>query len=504
MKRFLTILFIGAVIGALLFTGCGSNEGTSPQAMSTEESDRPVSSGSETGNSEEPVKPEGLIVGFSRVDVTPAGSVPLQGFGNTTSRMSNGFLDPIYVTCIALTDVNGDTLLWYTMDLCQNNNKVMAEVVPEISKATSVPEDHIITTATHTHSSVDQSQTQLETVRAFNEKFSQGMIRAAMEALSDQKPAVMKWKELDLTGYNFVRHYVTDKEGDPTVGDNHGDLHEGEIVRHISEANHTMYLLAFCRENAKDVIVANWRAHATLTAAGGNARKDVSADFIGTVRYYLEKDEDVLFAYMQGDAGNINPKTRLSDDQEKNPPSDYKEYGQEIADKIASSLGEMEEIEPGPIKTVRTALTCRVNHSTDAYKSVAKGLYDFWVGGGATSALVERGREYGIDSPYEASAIVSRASMGETADLDIRATLIGDFALVNAPVEIFDTNGDYVRENSPVRHTFVSGYSNASSGYMPSQAAFGYGCYEADTTRFVAGTGEILASKLTELLNSLK
>ena len=42
------------------------------------------------------------------------------------------------------------------------------------------------------------------------------------------------------------------------------------------------------------------------------------------------------------------------------------------------------------------------------------------------------------------------------------------------------------------------------NGYIPTQAAHEYGCYESHTGRFVAGTGEELVKVLTDSLVELK
>ena len=49
----------------------------------------------------EPAQDLGLQVGFGRTNITPGGSVCLQG-GNYANRWSTGVLDVLYATCIAL------------------------------------------------------------------------------------------------------------------------------------------------------------------------------------------------------------------------------------------------------------------------------------------------------------------------------------------------------------------------------------------------------------------
>lgn len=75
-----------------------------------------------------------------------------------------------------------------------------------------------------------------------------------------------------------------------------------------------------------------------------------------------------------------------------------------------------------------------------------------------------------------------------------------------APYEMFDTNGMFIKENSPFAHTVIATLSNYSHGYFPSDFTFETGSYEVDTTRFVRGTAERLADQyiamLTEQFNN--
>ena len=45
-----------------------------------------------------------IKVGFCRKDLTPEGSIALGGYGDDPKRMSEGVLDHIFGTCIAITD----------------------------------------------------------------------------------------------------------------------------------------------------------------------------------------------------------------------------------------------------------------------------------------------------------------------------------------------------------------------------------------------------------------
>jgi hypothetical protein len=46
--------------------------------------------------------------------------------------------------------------------------------------------------------------------------------------------------------------------------------------------------------------------------------------------------------------------------------------------------------------------------------------------------------------------------------------------------------------------------ANSSFNYIPAAAGFDYNCYEANTCRFIKGTGEELAELFVSMLTDLK
>ena len=77
-----------------------------------------------------------LQAGFGRVDISPTLSVPLSGYGNTISRMSQGCLDPLYATCVAITDGQDNTVLLITTDMIGIWDYLTAEIRQLINRST--------------------------------------------------------------------------------------------------------------------------------------------------------------------------------------------------------------------------------------------------------------------------------------------------------------------------------------------------------------------------------
>ena len=96
-----------------------------------------------------------LLAGFARVDITPTESVPLAGYGATSTRMSQNVLSPLYSTCLALTDGSGNTVLFFHNDLCITPAHFAKAVRQAVGSKTGVAASNVMVSATHTHSGPD-------------------------------------------------------------------------------------------------------------------------------------------------------------------------------------------------------------------------------------------------------------------------------------------------------------------------------------------------------------
>ena len=439
---------------------------------------------------------QSFCVGFGRTCITPTESVPLAGYGNTSTRMSSNVLNDLYATCVAFRDAYGHTALMFHLDLICCNGEVMTPARQMISEATGVPFDYIHTSAPHSHSTPDLTNTAEPSIVRYIPWLQKQMVDAAVAAVEDLKPAKMYTTTTQTKGLNFVRHYVlTDGS---FKGDNFGDLNQNPYAGHATEADPTMQLVRFVRKGGKDILLVNWRTHPHRT--GGFTKPDIAADIVGSMRENMENDMGCLMAYFSGGGGNVNPKSRI---EEENITKDYLEQGRAMADTALAAMDSMKEAQLGVIRMVHLVHPGKVNHTQDVILDKAKEIQHIWKTTNDRPRCIKMGEPYGIHSPYHANAIVWKADLGEYLDVDMYAFSIGDLAFVTAPYEMFDTNDKQIRDGSPFPMTFVATLANSVSSYIPSAYGYQYGCYEADCGRFHPGTGEVLAEKYVDMLKAI-
>lgn len=436
-------------------------------------------------------KSNGLQAGWGRVNITPDYPVPMAGYSN---RVSTGYRDYQYVTCIAVSDGN-ETILMYTLDLQNANQGGMAEEYRlVINAATGIAMDRIFIGATHTHSG-GQVLSNEPAGKQFKQMVLDAVAQAGSEALADLSPCTFLKAQQNLEGMNFVRHYKL--EDGTYKGSNFNEDSTSPIVAHADEPDTQLTLLKFDREGEKkDILFVGWQAHPDHAAANGFTT--LSADFPGAMRDALEfEHEDLLVAYYGGASGDVNT---FSEIKELNHGLGMVQYGEKLAEYVDEAMAKLEPVEGTTVKATTKEHVFNIDHSWDHMITQAREISTIFSTKGRDAATKE-GVKYGFSSAYHANAIISRVSMDATEKRTLGAFCIGDVGFVEAKCEMFSASAKFIKENSPFGATVVIA---GNSTYIPRAEAYDYHCYEADTSLFEKGSAEIMSQVLVDMLKTLK
>lgn len=432
-----------------------------------------------------------LQVGYAREVYSPKHSVQLAGYGQATERLATDILDDVCVTCIAFIDGEGTTALLFSIDCSSSGGQTTTQTLRAVNKATGVPVENMFYSSTHTHSGPYNVAAATELKKA--------SVDAAVNALANAKPAEMFMGSTNTNALNFVRHYQM-SDGS-CVGDNHGVVMPGATrVGHMTEADSQMQLVKFVREGEKDIIMMNWQAHPTLAASDYYTM--ISADYIGPCRTYMEKEADCNFIYFQGAAGNLNAFSNIKG--ENDIGRNHIKHGEALAKTAIAALDSLAPAGTDSIKLVNHVYVAENAQNTSEEMEML-AIYQDVIARGGTDDEAELATNGIINSNWEVISMGARSrNTDKTTDLSILALSIGDLSFIGAPYEMFDTNGMYIKEHTPFDMTFILCYCNDGHGYIASDYAFEYGCYEVDTRDFVRGTAEALADEYVSMLNELK
>ena len=490
MKRFLAFLLLLCMLFSVVACDGAGNTDDSASADSNEgvATDSVASDVTETVESSE-FEGEFLQVGYSRVDITPDGPVYL----DDTSILRD-VLSHIYATCVALHDGN-KTVLVYTIDTKNIGPEESAQLRIKIYAATKVPSQNITICPTHNHSVPKLGDLKSKPENAkWTTKVHDAMIQAGKEAVADLSDAKIYTATGKTTGMAFVRRYLL-ADGTYT-GIHNGNKSTAPVVAYETEADDTVQVVRFVRDDKKDVLIANWQAHVAHAIVANPGA--ITADLVGFARDKAESlDDDVLFALYIGASGNINLTSKVPGTGKYN--DSYVDVGNALGNVIIESCNNMQRVHAGKINVSHKNLKVEVRKDDEETVRRAQELNALSEGSGQYQALLEK---YGFNSKYEVSAIIKRANGAATDNFYISAFSVGDIGFVSVPYEMFDTNGMQIKEGSPREMTFVLTNANGWAAYIPSADAVPHGGYEVYTTKYVFGTAESMVEELLTMLNS--
>lgn len=431
--------------------------------------------------------------GFGREEYTPDKQVKLNSV-----ILSEGIEAPLKVTCTALSD-GTKTVLIFSNDLRGVGHWFVEQVRTRVGEATGVPADHIFVCATHNHSAPDINYYKEEVMADWLERICfPATLKAAKSALEDLSPCTLKTGKTDVPKVAYTRRYF--REDGAFHGIHVIKTSDAPLARHETEADPELRVLRFVREGKKDVVIVNFQVHA---ATGLTASHNLSADFITALRDDVESAEEVLVMYLQGGCGNSNTFSKLDPEA---PNKDFLLAGHRLAKGVLSILGELQPAESGEIRLGKGVCEGIVNHERTHLAPLAKQIYEQIAEKGITSETEKRElfQANGINSRYEASAILRRSKMEKTVPVTLTTLAFGDVGFTFSGGEYFDVLFRRLRDASPYKMTMTVGYANGGLCYMPDAFGFANGGYEPLQCNFIPGSGETFCLELLRQLNELK
>jgi len=480
-KRILVVIIAITLIMSL--SSCVQN----PQAQSNQEADSLATSyttssepsQSTTVNIQEPENtPQPLYAGYSRVSITPAIPATLK------NGMANRVEDDLYATVISLKK-GESTVLLITTDLKFAGDPILA-LTFRVAKEFGINEDQVIVASTHTHSAINYTDGITSDVAVWLKVYRDAMRKAIGESLDDLNESTVYIGRSYPKGLAFTRRYIM-KDG--SFKGIHTNNPSNDYARHETEADNEMQVIRFNRTDAKDIVLANWQAHPTKAPA-----KSISSDYIHTFRETAETLYNVHFAFFLGASGNIAQHSSIRGEAIYNNCFDL---GRALATHLNTALKKMTEVSTDELRFENLKVDMTVDHSFDHLREKANKVLNE-KNQNEKKRLI---KEYGFQSEYEAIAIETKASLGDTQPFSMTVISFGDIAFIAAPYEMFDSDGKIIKERSPFEMTFVVTCANGNYLYIAPEWAYQNGGYEVYRTVFIKGTAEKLLGVFLDMLN---
>ena len=443
-----------------------------------------------------------LKVGFARVDISPSLGVSIQG--SYKPRYAQGVRDPLYATAVTFDD-GEKRIAVISLDLIGINMAFMAGLRGAVAEAIETDVAGIFITCTHTHYGPTVAPTTAIPANFPNPEYGEWLIKrvadTAVLAANDLAPVEkLLYTQGEAKDVSFIRRYrMKDGKSRTNPGFNNPD-----ILHMLTEPDDQSQLLIIKREGKPEIGIVNFQVHADVM--GGS---EISADYPQFVRNTYELNiPNSRCMYINGTNGDANHfDLRLNPDKDCwHGPMRARYMGKKIAMSVLANYELAKELEGDKVGYAAKVINVKFNKGKPEEIPAAV-------------ELAERYYKYGLDVALPESnvpgmsraEIISKAtriyqlmSMPDNKELLVTAVSVGDVVFAGFPGEPFTEMGRQVKNNSPFTLTIPACCANGFEGYYPMEDAFAENGYEANASRYVAGTAEKLLEASLETINTLK
>jgi len=404
--------------------------------------------------------------GAVSLDVTPK-QFPVLINGGMTSRSATGVNDPIYAKALVLADGKTEIAI-VVVDSCMMPRPILDKAKGLATKRTGIPSDHILISATHTH-------TAPSTLACLGTKedprYTPYLVGRIVEAIAAAQkklqPAQAGWNQADAAEFTALRRWIRrpdriakDPFGNPTVRANmHAGRNWDDVTGESGPEDPDLTLISIQDLKGKPLaILANFSMH---YFAGVKA---ISSDYFGkfatNLRAMLNTDESFVGIMSHGCSGDIWRRDYTVRNWTVDPPP--KEEQMQI-DAYAKGLAERALRDYRKIKhRPNLDLAMTETRMTLKYRVPDVGLLQ-WAKG-----IVE---EMGDRNPktktevyaFEQTILHER----QQTEIVLQALRIGDMAITTTPNETYALTGLKLKALSPLAKTMVIELANGGDGYIP-------------------------------------
>jgi len=391
--------------------------------------------------------------GFGIQKITPPRHVALAGYGLKPSRTAEAVLDDLFVRALVF-EAAGRRAVLCTVDLIGLNAAFAINVRARIKKELGIPSEHVLISATHSHSSPtgvffrQWGALDPEYIRSVQQRTEE----AILEAVGRLQDGELGYGEIQAPGHAVNR------------------------VRKDGPVDHTLRLLAVRDSGGARprLLAANFALHPVCMQTD---TRIVTADFPGKLVRCLEKDLPGLrAAFFQGALGDINPENLFGGAEV------FATHGRELAERSKQAL---ETIAYGvaPVLAGESAV-CELPLDLESARREAHA-YLFqgripkaheWI---AQSSLL---REWAVETLG-----LLASNPPATLACEVQVLRLGDVAVVGLPGEMYTLVGQGIRARSPFKHTIVIGFANGNIGYIADPRDYAEETYAALMTPKIMG-----------------
>ncbi len=415
-----------------------------------------------------------MKAGFAVCDITPELGIYLTGYGRP-ERLATRVHSPLQASVMYLADGKTETAV-FGMDWCYVDPQLASEISTGISKATGVPQKHILLCCAHTHSAPHTSYL-ADTWRGSIDKERTGAAYGVkcIPLLAD---AVKRAKE------SALEVAVAFKAGKTETGISRRGYHEtGEINMLMGDPDlvydSNMTVAHFIDAETRKSVGIFVHCSAHNTAMG--ITTDISSDWCGVMKHRISTRYHVPVVFVNGALGDVGPRTNRWFGDE-----DFRGFSGGCGDGVDSvlevgyrashdALALLEDL-----RDFRTDLELKV-HLGNITLPQAIHMTE-----SEARAELKKFEDQAIDldhAPVEYQLAAAALEAWQqppkpTETFEHAIVAFGPVALATFPLEIFSVFSLRLRHYGPYEYTLLCSNVNGYYSYMPDRGAIACGGYE--------------------------
>ena len=411
--------------------------------------------------------------GAATSNITPDLDVRLDG---TIMQIGPGkhVHDELHARCLVLDD--GTTRIAFAVcDTTMIAPEVMAEAKRRITATTGLAPDHVLISATHTHSSPRALDLGLgEANRHYNAFFARRIADGVQRAINNLSPAKIGWGRGQKPDFVVNRRSFVKPSDVPVnpFGQRTDQVVMGAAaniaVRPAGPVDPEIFLLSLQHLDGRPLaMLANYGLH----YVGGIPPGHISADYYGAFADRLQallgadrQDPPFVALMSNGTSGDVKNSPAAA----APPYARMREVAYGVAEEVARVSRQLTYHDALPITVRSVELTLAVRRPNAARLAWARAVVAKTKGGARNSRPEIYARE-----------TVQLAEYPSTLPIKLQAFRIGDLGIASIPCEVFAETGLAIKQGSPLPATFTVSLANGYGGYLPTPEQHRLGGYES-------------------------
>ena len=445
-----------------------------------------------------------LRAGAATSVITPELGLPI--VGGFTPFPAEHIHDELHARCLVLDDGKSKVAL-VVCDLLGIHRSVILEAKRLIEAELSIPPDHVMVSATHTHSAttalgpvnprVYSSDVDLSDYERFVARRIADGVRRSVNLL---RPAEIAFGTVDVPDHVFNRRWFL-KEGTMPANP-FGSTAEkvkmnpgagaDNLVEPAGPIDPTVSFIAL-REPGGAMI--SLLSAYSLHYVGGVGQAHVSADYYGYYSRGVERrlgeesqDPPMVAMMANGTSGDINNINFKEPRGPKKPYEQMRYVAEDLAEKVTAALATAEW-------STTAALDARYRELDVKWRAIDENLLK-WAR--ETEASAPKIGDKAVLPLAYAGRLQRLAKASPETKFPVQILRIGDVCIGTSPCETFAETGMEFRNRSPFKKSFMIELANGYYGYMPTPRHFELGGYET-----WPGTNNVEAQASVKVMDAL-